>query len=112
MSDTALIDRPDATSADILAFPAGRARAPSPETRLARALASLQAALEEQRAAAHALQDASAALRTTMGALHDRLAGHRDTLGVLADQVGQVNSQARTLERWADGVLAKDAPPR
>ena len=94
------------TEADILAFPADRARPPSPETRLARALAKLEAALAEQREAALALQQASAALKTSVGALEARLVSHRDGLSRLANQVTQLNGAARRLEAWADNAIA------
>jgi hypothetical protein len=85
------------TEADILAFPADRARPPSPETRLARALAKLEAALAEQR---------EAALKTSVGALEARLVSHRDGLSRLANQVTQLNGEARRLEAWADNAIA------
>jgi septal ring factor EnvC (AmiA/AmiB activator) len=94
------------TEADILAFPADRARPPSPETRLARALANLEAALPKQREAALALQEASAALKTSVGALEARLLSHRDGLSQLANQVTQLNGEACRLEAWADSAIA------
>jgi len=90
----------------VLAFPVDRARPPSPRTRLARALESLRDALAEQHQAACALQDASAQLRATLAELHHRLEGHRDGLARLAGDVSQVNAHARTLESWADAVIA------
>jgi hypothetical protein len=99
----------DPHQAILLEFPAARARKPSPETRLARALESLQAALAEQRDAALALQDASVKLKLTLGELHARLEGHRDGLCALAADVADVNAKSRRLEAWADGVLAN--PP-
>jgi uncharacterized protein YukE len=100
------------TAAAILAFPAERARPPSAETRLARALDSLRAALAEQRDAAHALQGASAQLKTTLSELHARLEGHRDQLGRIAADARLANAEARKLEAWADGVLAAAARKR
>jgi len=95
-------------AATVLAFPAERARPPSPQTRLARALESLRDALAEQHQAARALQDASAQLRTTLAELQRRLEGHRAGLNRLAGDVAQVNTQARTLESWADSAIATD----
>lgn len=92
-------------AADIITFPAERARPPSPESRLARALASLEAALAEQRTAARALHDASATLKTTVAGLEERLVTHRDGLSRLATEVGLLNSEARRLEAWADNMI-------
>lgn len=94
-----------AADADIIAFPAERARPPSPESRLARALASLEAALAEQRTAARALHDASATLRTTVAGLEARLVAHRDGLQHLATEVTLLNGEARRLEAWADSMI-------
>jgi methyl-accepting chemotaxis protein len=99
-------------SADVLVFPADRARPPSPQTRLARALDSLREALAEQRDAAHTLQGASAQLKTTLAELHARLEGHRDKLARLAADVREVNTAARKLDAWADGALTAEARRR
>lgn len=103
--DTIIADAPN--EADILPFPAHRARPPSPQSRLARALDSLRDALAEQHQAAVALQGASAQLRATLAELHARLESHQAGLGRLAGDVNSVNAEARRLEGWADGILAR-----
>lgn len=94
--------------ADILPFPTARARPPSPETRLARALDSLQAALGEQHAAAESLRGASARLRGTLQELHTRLTTYDGQLGRLADSLAGLGGESMRLECWADGVLAAE----
>lgn len=96
----------DPNEAAVLPFPLHRARPPAPETRLARALDSLRAALDEQREAASALQAASRQLKATLAELLLRLETHQDRLGRLGTNVARVNAEARRLEQWADGVLA------
>jgi hypothetical protein len=92
----------------VIPFPIGRARPPIRDRdRLAAALASLDAALAEQR-------EAVAGLRTTLGelgaavhALEGGAAGLSTRLGALHRQVGTVNQAACDLEAWADFVLAR-----
>jgi chromosome segregation ATPase len=107
MNETAPAPLPQC-GAHIVAFPADRARPPSPQSRLTRALQALRDALAEQREAAHALQHASARLKATLADLQTRLEGQRDGLGHLAGTVAQVTVEARKLESWADGVIARE----
>jgi uncharacterized coiled-coil protein SlyX len=102
-------------SATIIAFPRTKI-APAPlrpaadsQVRLQRALASLEQALAEQRAAVAAWQQSLAALRSSVQRLGKSLETYRDRLGGLADGVDGVNRDARRLEAWADGVLARQS---
>jgi septal ring factor EnvC (AmiA/AmiB activator) len=104
-----LLSRPPAAAATILPFPADRARPPSPQTRLSRALDLLRAALAEQRQAAHALEDATGKLKTTLAELQARVEAYRDGLDSLAGDVARLNGEARRLDAWADSALTRDA---
>ncbi|NJO54352.1 MAG: hypothetical protein HC829_05450 [Bacteroidales bacterium] len=81
---------------------------PSPQSRLARALDLLGAALAEQAQSAAALRDASARLKTTLADLQARLESHRDGLDRLAGAVALVNGQSCRLQSWADGAARRD----
>ena len=78
------------------------------QVRLARALAALDKALAEQRAAVGDWRDSLGTLRGSVGGLAESLGGYQARLGELAEQVDGVNRQARALETWADGVLAAE----
>jgi hypothetical protein len=80
---------------------------PPDRQRLGDALARLDAALAAQRAAVSDWRLAIADLRTTVGRLGDGLRRYDAALGVLGKDTSAVGAQAGTLERWADGVLAK-----
>jgi hypothetical protein len=100
----------DLPSAQIIPFPL---RAPAPPSddgadRLARALASLDAALNEQRSAIAGWRGALADLQTTMQSLGASAQQCHDNLGKLGENVAGLNAQARQLEAWADGVLADE----
>jgi hypothetical protein len=88
-------------TATIIPFPR-----PAAPDRLARALSGLTAALDTQRQAVAAWQATLAELRGVTGGLEKSLAQYDAALGGLAARVDGVNRQARTLEHWADGVLA------
>jgi hypothetical protein len=102
--------QPAAGGAIILPFPARAASRRSPpvrpdEDRLTRALASLDAALTEQRQAVAAWRDSLHALRQTTEGLGSSLRRYDGVLGTLNDRVAGLNTQARQLERWADKAL-------
>jgi septal ring factor EnvC (AmiA/AmiB activator) len=99
-----------APSATILQFPAPKRAAPAAasrprpqvDERLARALASLNAAVQEQRKAVKDWQAAIGALKTSTTGLRDGLERYQSTLGKLADGVATLHDQARSLEKWAE----------
>jgi hypothetical protein len=70
-------------------------------------LVSLDQALAEQREAIAHWRSALGALHGSMEGLGQSLASYQANLGALADGVDIVNKQARSLEEWADAVLAK-----
>lgn len=79
----------------------------SPQERLARALASLDAALTEQRTAMAGWRDALDQLRKSTNGLGLSIQRYQRTLGKLGDDVAALNTQAVRLERWADGALTR-----
>ena len=85
----------------IVSFPASRVRPPSPETRLARALANLAAALADQRTAALAWNASLAALQTATSSLGVSLNGYGRDLDHLASGVQALHHEARQLEAIA-----------
>jgi septal ring factor EnvC (AmiA/AmiB activator) len=99
------------TSAEIIPFPA-RAPATAAEPvvedgaqeRLRLALASLNAAIEEQRAAVAAWREALGSLRDATGSLDEGVRFYRDTLDRLGTQVADLNGQARRLESRLDSM--------
>ncbi len=92
-------------TADIIPFPV-RAQAAEirPEDRLTRALASLNAAMEEQRVAVAAWREALGALKTTTTGLSDSLQRYRSNLDTLSGSVSSLHDKARSLEQWADAA--------
>jgi hypothetical protein len=95
-------------TADIIPFPARPKPAdPNPEDRLARALASLNAAMVEQKAALAAWRGALGALQVSTGGLGESLQRYQASLGTLSGNVNALHDRAVTLEQWADGVLAE-----
>jgi hypothetical protein len=88
--------------------PAGASPAaePKPADRLARALANLNAALEEQRVAVANWRSVMGALKTSTAGLSDSLNHYNASLGALADRVSGVHKKAEELGEWADSVLA------
>lgn len=96
-------------TADIIAFP-GRVDPPAvpPEDRLAMALASLNAAMIEQRAALSAWRNALGELKATTVGLDQSLQRYGTNLRALGGSVSALQVKARSLEKWADGVIASD----
>ena len=77
---------------------------PTPEQRLNRALASLNSAMAEQRAAVAAWRDGLVTLKTTTSRLADSLHRYRVNLDKLNNSVSALRDNAQSLETWADGV--------
>jgi hypothetical protein len=108
MSDQAL--------AQIIPFPSRPATAAKSvahysegQERLARALASLNAALAGQRMAMATWCGALAELKQTTGNLHGGLQRYHDDLGVLGTRVALLKEEAIKLEAWADKTLGAEA---
>lgn len=103
---------PERATAEIIPFPSRRqvVRQPAPETtaaqqRLAQAMASLQASLEEQRQAVAAWRGSLESLKAVTESLGQGLHRYRDRLDTLQTQVGSVHTEAVRLEQWADDAL-------
>ena len=93
-------------SAHIIPFPTRIQPAkPRPEERLARALADLNAAMEEQKAAVAAWRGALGELQTTTDGLGESLRRYQISLGALSGSVSALEGKAQLMEQWADGVL-------
>jgi hypothetical protein len=94
-------------TASIIPFPVRTrpAEATSPD-RLVRALASLQAALEDQRIAVAAWREVLTELKTSTTGLHESLKAYRTNLQTLGDSVSALRDKAQSLEAWADTVTA------
>jgi chromosome segregation ATPase len=89
------------------AAPAGAAnQRPPVDERLARALANLTAAVEEQRSAVKNWQGAISELKTSTAGLRDGLVRYQASLGDLADGVSKLGSRARSLQKWAEKAEA------
>ena len=73
---------------------------------MSRAMESLNAALAEQRVALAAWREALGQLKSTTAGLGESLQHYHSNLGALSERVSGLNAQARTLERWADGVIS------
>ncbi len=105
-------------SAEIIPFPArippAWPTAAGPMTddpgRLARALALLDLALAEQRAAVTVWQDALATLGSSLAGLEDSLRGYDNRLAGLRDRTDVLHAKALHLEAWADTALAGSVP--
>jgi hypothetical protein len=80
---------------------------PRAEDRLAKALASLNAALAEQKVALAAWREALGALQASTSGLGQSLQRYQSSLGTLAGNVNALRDKAVSLEQWADGVLAQ-----
>ncbi len=87
-------DRP---SAEIIPFP--RTPAPVPQDRLAAALATLDRAIEEQRAAIGGGRAAMADLDQAMGSLAGSVGTYQAQLGVVAGSVDALEQQAAKVAR-------------
>ncbi len=109
-----------AFTAQVIPFPSRAPVAPAavqpatttndPADRLARALASLDAALTEQRAAMAGWRESLDQLRKTTNGLGLNMQRYHRTLGKLGEDVAGLHSQAVRLERWADETLATQTP--
>ncbi len=91
--------------AEIIPFPVPTRT--SPGEHLENSLARLMAALAEQSAAIAAWQGQLERLRTGISALGGSLEDQEARLGVTGQGVAALHAQARRLEAWADGVLAR-----
>lgn len=99
------------TTAEIIPFPA---RAPvaaaepvaadGGQERLRLALASLNAAVEEQRVAVAAWREALGSFRTATESLDAGIRGYRETLDRLGARITDLNGQARRLESRVDAA--------
>jgi len=109
MSDANAAPPPAARpTAAIIQFPRPLSvQPPAADQRLGDALGRLDAALAAQRAAVADWRLAIADVRATVGRLGDGLRRYDAALGTLGQDVAAVGAQARSLERWADGVSAK-----
>ena len=92
-------------NAQIIPFPA---KPVPPREKLSRALASLDAALNEQRQAMAAWRGSLDKLRTSTQSLGDRLSEYHGRLGMLNEQVGGLNVEAQRMQQWAEGALARN----
>jgi ABC-type transporter Mla subunit MlaD len=94
----------------IIPFPARPSLAPDPDgqERLNRALASLDAAVAAQRMAVADWRLALVQLQATMRGLGQSMERYHDNLGELGTRMAAVNSQAHSLEEWADDVLVPE----
>lgn len=95
-------------SAIVIPFPKSR-REPecdAGQMRLQRALAGLDEAIADQRAAVAAWRGALAELGSTVAGLGNSLKRYRGGLDVLNDRVAGLRAQAVQLEQTADAALA------
>jgi hypothetical protein len=95
-------------SAQIIPFPVHPTAVPPPpegSERLARALALLDAALVEQRAAVTTWRDGLTALHTSVAGLDGSLRTYQAQLAALQGRTEGVRDAARRLETWADTAL-------
>ena len=113
---TTAADNAGKASAQIIPFPAkaaapGKAdpRAQDPQERLTRALASLDSALSEQRAAMSGWRESLDHLRKATTGLGLSMQRYHRTLGKLGADVSDLHAEALRLERWADDTLARTA---
>lgn len=86
--------------AEILPFP------DNGPARLSRALARLDAALQEQAAAVRGFRAAVFDLKAEVGRLEDGLQGYRASLEDTAGSLMATRAVLRTLDRTADGLAA------
>jgi chromosome segregation ATPase len=94
-------------TASIIPFPTRqKPAAPDPQERLARALESLNAALADQKTAIAAWRDVLGELKSSTASLDDSLQHYRSNLRTLGSSVSALRAKARSLEQWADGVIA------
>jgi len=99
---------PNTASAEIISFPTRRpAVSPvsDPQERLARALAALDTAMQEQRAAVASWRDSLDQLKRSTNGLGVSMQRYRGSLDKLGTDVASLHNQATQLERWADTAL-------
>lgn len=97
---------PHPSNAEIIPFPVRRIEQVGRE-RLERSLARLQMAAAEQAAAVSAWRDQLARLHDGVGALGHSFGEYNARLGEAKQGIDALNAEARRLESWADGVLAR-----
>ncbi len=94
-------------TASIIPFPVrAKPAVLSGEQRLTKALASLNAALADQRVAVAAWREVLGELKTSTTKLDESLQSYRANLRTLGTSVSSLHAKARSLEQWADGVIA------
>jgi septal ring factor EnvC (AmiA/AmiB activator) len=99
-SATAEAERP---TASVIAFPSRVGPVvPRPDDRLARALDSLNAAMQEQRAALSAWQRSLTSLKSATSGLDGSLRQYQSSLKSISGSVSDLQVKARALEKWAD----------
>jgi hypothetical protein len=112
---------PTPATAEIIPFPvrtelppADQPAAPAPDAqeRLTRALATLDAALAEQRAAMAGWRASLDDLRKATTGLGLSMQRYHRTLGKLGSDVTELHAQAVRLERWADDAMTQPDPAR
>lgn len=94
-------------SAEILLFPQRAPAEPAPEDRLRHALAALDAALEEQRAAVAEFQSNLGELGDAVGGLENSLRKYACQLTTTHGDALAVQEEARKLEATAEGWMAQ-----
>lgn len=102
---------PEQARSQVIPFPQRRASTPAATVsgegaNLARALASLNAALVDQRAAIAAWRLSLTELRRSTQSLSEGLLRYQGNLGTLGTRVAALRQEATRLETWADKVVA------
>lgn len=104
--------------ARVILFPTRSVAPPPPppqagtaQQRLTKALASLDAALAEQRTAMVGWRESLDHLRKATTGLGLSMQRYQRTLGKLGADVSDLHAQAVRLERWADDALAQSGTP-
>lgn len=90
----------------VIPFPVRAGADRDPQLRLARALESLNAALDTQRRAMAAWREVLKDMRSTTSSLDESLQRYRSSLRSLGSSVSELQDKARCLETWADGVMS------
>lgn len=100
--------------AEIIPFPARRGRvrpmAGGGQERLAAALARLDLAMREQRAAMEAWRESLTALKQSAHSLETGLGRYHGALGALGEHVDGLGATAKRLESWADSAAGVTLP--
>jgi hypothetical protein len=99
-------------TAQIIPFPTRQVTPPveAPHERLARALATLNAALAEQREAVAAWRGVLGELKTTAVGLGESVQRYQRSLGALGDGVAALHTRATALRDWADNAVPTQQP--